>query len=213
MTETTRRRFLQYGVATGAVLAAPVVRRGLAAAVTDSRPRLAGGLRKFREALPVPGNGIVVATPSGTNRYSFTQREIRRALHPDLPPTPVWAYDDGSGLAGLPEEARDPKGVPGGISPEPFATGPMEPPTPDERGFKDTVKVNPGYFTTIRAKFDLPRGVTGPQSYVHHCHIVEHEDNEMMRPFTVMPLPGTKVPGLACLGPCHCQAVQPKLEL
>ena len=80
-----------------------------------------------------------------------------------------------------------PAGVPGGISPEPFATGPMEPPTPDERGFKDTVKANPGYFTTIRAKFDLPRGVTGPQSYVHHCHIVEHEDNEMMRPFTVLP--------------------------
>ena len=80
-----------------------------------------------------------------------------------------------------------PAGVPGGISPEPFATGPMEPPTPDERGFKDTVKANPGYFTTIRAKFDLPKGVTGPQSYVHHCHIVEHEDNEMMRPFTVLP--------------------------
>jgi spore coat protein A len=572
MTQTTRRQFLQYGVATGAVLAVPAARRGLVAAVTDGRPRLAGGLRKFREALPVPGNGIVVATPSGTNRYSFTQREIRRALHPDLPPTPVWAYDDGSGLAGqagsfgmviaaqsgtplrvsytnhlpgiypdwipvdprlthgngrkvrpmthlhggfvaadsdgnpmtddgtgyapgqtqhayysnelpqmpaslrwfhdhgmgttrlnvfaglaagylirdaydtgtepnpigvpggayeiplviqdrqfrpggkfrypvstipgvtwigeyfgdhmlvngkvwpyldveprmyrfrvlngcnarimslhfgglpmwqigaegglfdvpvpvrqlvlAPAERADilidfrsldgrtlelrnstpvapvstpappmeavmqvrvgtsvthrgprcipdslpgrrarlyhpgktryislneiapetpswylnlnamdfetkpvtetpkagtvedwvwvnmtpdthpmhvhlvtfqvvgrtpfdvkayqkkyggPKGVPGGISPEPFATGPMEPPTPDERGYKDTVKANPGYFTTIRAKFDLPRGVTGPQSYVHHCHIVEHEDNEMMRPFTVIP--------------------------
>ena len=80
-----------------------------------------------------------------------------------------------------------PEGVPGGISPEPFATGPMQPPTPDERGFKDTVKANPGYFTTIRARFDLPTGVTGPQSYVHHCHIVEHEDNEMMRPFTVLP--------------------------
>ena len=80
-----------------------------------------------------------------------------------------------------------PAGVPGGISPAPFATGPMQPPTPDERGFKDTVKANPGFFTTIRAKFDLPEGVTGPQEYVHHCHIVEHEDNQMMRPFTVMP--------------------------
>ena len=80
-----------------------------------------------------------------------------------------------------------PDGVPGGISPEPYVTGPMEPPTPDERGFKDTVKANPGYFTTIRAKFDLPDGVTTPQTYVHHCHIVEHEDNQMMRPFTVTP--------------------------
>jgi spore coat protein A, manganese oxidase len=86
------------------------------------------------------------------------------------------------------EEANEgPHGVPGGIDPTPFATGQMERPDPSERGFKDTVKANPGYFTTIRAKFDLPTGVTAPQSYVHHCHIVEHEDNDMMRPFEVLP--------------------------
>jgi spore coat protein A, manganese oxidase len=78
-----------------------------------------------------------------------------------------------------------PNGVPGGIDPTPFATGPMEPPDPTERGFKDTVKVNPGHFTTVRAKYDLPTGVTTPQTYVYHCHILEHEDNDMMRPFTV----------------------------
>ena len=61
----------------------------------------------------------------------------------------------------------------------------MLPPEPEERGFKDTVKANPGHFTTIRAKFELPTGVTAPQNYVYHCHIVEHEDNDMMRPFTV----------------------------
>ncbi|MGZ6265966.1 MAG: multicopper oxidase family protein [Candidatus Limnocylindrales bacterium] len=86
------------------------------------------------------------------------------------------------------EEANEPpngNGVPGGIDPSPFATGPMEPPDPSERGFKDTVKAHPGYFTTIRARFDLPTGVTVPQTYVYHCHIVEHEDNDMMRPFTV----------------------------
>jgi spore coat protein A len=78
-------------------------------------------------------------------------------------------------------------GVPGGIDPTPFATGPMLPPEPEERGFKDTVKANPGYFTTIRAKFELPAGVNAPQRYVYHCHIVEHEDNDMMRPFVVVP--------------------------
>ena len=84
------------------------------------------------------------------------------------------------------EEAFEgPNGVTGGHDPSSFATGPEEPPDPTERGFKDTVKANPGYFTRIRAKFDLPTGVTAPQSYVHHCHIVEHEDNDMMRPFTV----------------------------
>ena len=93
-------------------------------------------------------------------------------------PFDVEAYEEGN--EGL-------HGVPGGIDPTPFATGPMLPPALEERGFKDTVKVNPGYFTTIRAKFELPKGVTAPQDYVYHCHIVEHEDNDMMRPFAVTP--------------------------
>ena len=76
-------------------------------------------------------------------------------------------------------------GVPGGIDPTAFATGPMLAPEPEERGFKDTVKANPGQFTTIRAKFELPIGVAAPQDYVYHCHIVEHEDNDMMQLFTV----------------------------
>jgi FtsP/CotA-like multicopper oxidase with cupredoxin domain len=50
---------------------------------------------------------------------------------------------------------------------------------PWERGFKDTVIAYPGEITTVRAKFDIP-GL-----YVWHCHIVEHEDNEMMRPYVV----------------------------
>ena len=79
----------------------------------------------------------------------------------------------------------DNDGVPGGIDPAPFATGPAEAPAPEERGFKDTVKANPGYFTRIRARFELPTGISAPQDYVYHCHIVEHEDNDMMRPFTV----------------------------
>ena len=79
-----------------------------------------------------------------------------------------------------------PDGVPGGIDPAPFATGPMLPPTPDERGFKDTTKANPGYYTIVRASVELPRHVQAPQSYVYHCHIVEHEDNDMMQSFIVV---------------------------
>ena len=79
-----------------------------------------------------------------------------------------------------------PLGVPGGVDPSPFATGPLVPADPSERGFKDTVKANPGSFTIIRGRFDLPTGVTAPQTYVYHCHIVEHEDNDMMRPFVVV---------------------------
>jgi FtsP/CotA-like multicopper oxidase with cupredoxin domain len=53
------------------------------------------------------------------------------------------------------------------------------PPNPNELGYKDTVISYPGQITRIKAKFDIP-GL-----YVWHCHIVEHEDNEMMRPFVV----------------------------
>lgn len=56
-------------------------------------------------------------------------------------------------------------------------------PEPWETGFKDTVIAYPGEDTYIKAYFDLPG------FYVWHCHIVEHEDNEMMRPFHVGPIP------------------------
>jgi FtsP/CotA-like multicopper oxidase with cupredoxin domain len=52
---------------------------------------------------------------------------------------------------------------------------------PWELGMKDTVISYPGEITVIRSKFDIA-GL-----YVWHCHIVEHEDNEMMRPYFVGP--------------------------
>jgi spore coat protein A, manganese oxidase len=48
-----------------------------------------------------------------------------------------------------------------------------------ETGYKDTVIAYPGEITRVKATSDLP-GL-----YVWHCHIVEHEDNEMMRPYRV----------------------------
>ena len=95
MATITRRRFVQSGLASGVVL-------GWQGAVGTSHARTATGgqLAKYLEPVPRPGAGIVVATPSGANAYTFTQREIQRRLHPHLPPTPLWAYDDGSGLAG-----------------------------------------------------------------------------------------------------------------
>jgi spore coat protein A len=76
-----------------------------------------------------------------------------------------------------------------------------------EKGWKDTVAVHPGSTTRVRMKFDLPPsapiqppsgfvpGGTSPnyklskgaaqRTYIFHCHILEHEDNDMMRPFTV----------------------------
>ncbi|HET9588953.1 MAG TPA: multicopper oxidase, partial [Anaerolineales bacterium] len=56
-------------------------------------------------------------------------------------------------------------------------------PLPWETGFKDTVIAYPGEITRVKAKFDTPG------FFVWHCHIVEHEDNEMMRPYHVGPIP------------------------
>jgi bilirubin oxidase len=53
------------------------------------------------------------------------------------------------------------------------------PPEVWETGFKDTVIAYPGQVTRIKVFFDIP-GL-----YVWHCHILSHEDNEMMRPFCV----------------------------
>ncbi|HET9250170.1 MAG TPA: multicopper oxidase domain-containing protein, partial [Actinomycetota bacterium] len=64
------------------------------------------------------------------------------------------------------------------------------PPEPWEAGWKDTVIAYPGQVTRMRMRF------TQGGQFVWHCHIVEHEDNEMMRPYRIGPLqPGQ--PGAA----------------
>jgi spore coat protein A len=60
-------------------------------------------------------------------------------------------------------------------------TGPAIPPAPTEMGWKDTVRADPGLITRIIIPFE---GYAG--RYVWHCHILEHEDNEMMRPYEVV---------------------------
>ena len=60
-------------------------------------------------------------------------------------------------------------------------TGPVVPPEPNEAGWKDTVRADPKMVTRIIVRFE---GFTG--RYVWHCHILEHEDNEMMRPYEVI---------------------------
>ena len=60
--------------------------------------------------------------------------------------------------------------------------GDPRPPEAWESGFKDTVIAYPGEVTRIRAHF------VNPGQFVWHCHIVEHEDNEMMRPYRIGPV-------------------------
>ncbi len=81
------------------------------------------------------------------------------------------------------------KQVSGVLTPSGAARGPE----PDEVGWKETIKMNPGEVITVIAKFDLPAVPfvvpqsprTGGHEYVYHCHILEHEEHDMMRPLIV----------------------------
>lgn len=83
---------------------------------------------------------------------------------------------------------------------DPYLIGEPVPPDNNEKGWKDTVRMNPGQVTRIMVRFapqDVPVYAVRPgenlypfdpslgPGYVWHCHILDHEDNEMMRPLKV----------------------------
>lgn len=71
-----------------------------------------------------------------------------------------------------------------------FTNQPLPAEANEQNAWKDTVKTYPGYVTRIIQRFDLPPGTEARAGqrfrYVWHCHILEHEDNEMMRPYEVV---------------------------
>jgi len=74
--------------------------------------------------------------------------------------------------------------------------GPPMPPDDNEIGWKETVRMNPSEVTTVIMQFNLPAlptawgdpksPRTGGHEYVWHCHILEHEEHDMMRPLVVI---------------------------
>lgn len=113
----------------------------------------------------------------------------------------------------LPYGTCYPAGVCGGnIDPTPFLSGAAQPPDPRDAGWKDVFKMFPGEVTRVVVRWapqDTPAGGVAPGTnlfafdpaaslgevdpfgfpggpgYVWHCHILDHEDNEMMRPYVV----------------------------
>ncbi len=89
----------------------------------------------------------------------------------------------------------------------PFLQGPVKLPLAEELGWKDTIKAYPGEVTRLAVRFTKQDGnaydfdatgttpfafdrdgvLAGGPGYVWHCHIVDHEDNEMMRPYIPVP--------------------------
>jgi spore coat protein A len=58
---------------------------------------------------------------------------------------------------------------------------PPQPPAPNELGWKDTIQCPAGMITRVIIRFE-----GYPGKYLYHCHILEHEANDMMRPFEVI---------------------------
>jgi FtsP/CotA-like multicopper oxidase with cupredoxin domain len=83
------------------------------------------------------------------------------------------------------------------VSPTPYLKGKPVPADANERGWKDTFRMNPGEVTRVLIRFapqdESPAfafDATAEPGYVWHCHILEHEENDMMRPYhLVAPAP------------------------
>ncbi len=102
---------------------------------------------------------------------------------PELGNTEVWSFINSSGVMHpmhihlvmfqvLDRQEFDVVG--GAIVP----VGPRIPPLPGEAGWKDTTQAPPGVITRVIARFEDYTG-----KFAYHCHIIEHEDHEMMRQF------------------------------
>jgi FtsP/CotA-like multicopper oxidase with cupredoxin domain len=144
------------------------------------------------------------------NRQAFQTNKYIKAYNAAFPggvnPADGVTYPAGTFMPGFgPPAAYGTANADGAVGGNPAVTPFLQqkpmPPNPNEAGWKDTVIMNPGEVTRIVVRFaptELPISgagsptpgtnaysfdpTTGP-GYVWHCHIVDHEDNEMMRPY------------------------------
>jgi FtsP/CotA-like multicopper oxidase with cupredoxin domain len=180
----------------------------------DFTPVTVGGVTEYYSELPQEGetevweivNLTADAHPIHThltqfqllNRQSFNVNRYGKAYEGAFPegsfvPTfgPPLDYNTGN-----------PRALGGNPDITPYLQGPVMPPQANEAGWKDVTIMYPGEVTRIAVRYaptDTPVGVSGAYSfdpdalghgYVWHCHILDHEDNEMMRPYRVTPKAG-----------------------
>jgi spore coat protein A, manganese oxidase len=150
----------------------------------------------------------------GDGQYDFSGPEYRMAWDAQFPGGTFngFRFEPGDFIPGfgppLPYLTPNADGAVGGnlafsTGNNQFFVGPSAPPTPRDQGWKDTVKMFPCAVTRLAVRFapqDVPAGTThagtnyfpfdpttGGPGYVWHCHILDHEDNEMMRPMLITP--------------------------
>jgi len=172
-----------------------------------------GGVTEYYSELPVEGetevweivNLTADAHPIHThltqvqllNRQAFSTSRYLAVYDAAFPGSPG-GYAPGYGPP-LDYDTGNPRALGGNPDVTPYLQGLVKVPDANEAGWKDTVTMYPGQVTRIVVRYaptDTPAGATGAypfdpgvggHGYVWHCHIIDHEDNEMMRPFKVVP--------------------------
>jgi spore coat protein A len=132
------------------------------------------------------------------NRQNFNVNRYGKAYAAAFP---GGAYIGGYGPP-LDYNTGNPRALGGNPDIVPFLQGPVRPPEANEAGWKDTAIMLPGQVTRIAIRYaPLDKAIDAPDlyypfdpnalghGYVWHCHIIDHEDNEMMRPYIVVPKP------------------------
>ena len=181
---------------------------------------------------------LVSRTPIDAEGYLQAYAEAWRTNRPDVPPYPAGSMDYPGGAGSpfdygkehvlppaqpVPDAVNADGAIGGNPAFSPFITGPAEPASPEEMGWKDNVTVPPGFiskFVMRVAPTDRPVDAApadlmfpfdpslGP-GYVWHCHVIDHEDMSMMRPLEIQPSPlrltypqitTQPVPRTACAG-------------
>jgi FtsP/CotA-like multicopper oxidase with cupredoxin domain len=197
--ETTRREFLRAAVGSFG-LAAPWAQKHHAHVSRSTIDEgCITGLARFVDRMPIPPVAQPTSRFKWATYYEVTMAQVAQKLHRDLPPTTVWTYD---GVYPGPtfEVLRDERVAVNWINSLPthlvdfqildrqpfdvdaynasgtikFTAAPSKP-EPGESAWKDVVRCPPGEVTRIIMRFGDFAG-----RYVWHCHILEHEDNEMM---------------------------------
>jgi len=150
---------------------------------------------RLRQRLGAPGANNYLDTPTEIAQKGEIQRWMIFNLTGDTHPMhfhlvnvvvrkrEAWKFDPATGIPVQPLQA-----IPGTARSA----------DSNEQGWKETVRMNPGEVVTVDMKFNLPKGTQPPASprllsnygisgaeYVWHCHILEHEEHDMMRPLVV----------------------------
>ena len=138
--------------------------------------------------------------PSRAIRFSFGIRQSWKindhdsmdiSEYPVLGTTEIWRFINDSGVSHpmhmhlVAFQVLDRDGFSTGPNGEIVPDGNPQAPPAEEQGWKDTAMVAPNEIVRVIARFEDYEGF-----YPYHCHILEHEDNEMMRQFRVVPEPG-----------------------